>query len=224
MHIVRLGLPVLASRLLVSSYGQGSATIYSSLLDAASLGLFSAGDRVVRALQSLLDPIGFALLPRMVQLRDDASYWRRATIALLTCVGIAVVAAVTMWVAAPIVTEVVYGSAFENAATLLRIEVFLLPATALTSYVTTAVLPVHGDTTGVLIGGMVGTFMAACWLLAAMQTHSVETLVFGTVCSEVVVALWYVARMRRLYVRSRLAVARSTVPVDASSAAGEPLL
>ena len=38
--MVRMGAPVLTSRLLIASYGQGSGAVYSSVLDAASLGLF----------------------------------------------------------------------------------------------------------------------------------------------------------------------------------------
>ena len=200
---LRLGAPVLTSRLLVSSYGQGSATIYSSLLDAASLGLFSAGDRIVRALQSMLDPIGFALLPRMAHIRDDVRFWRRATLALCACAVTALVVTVTLWLAAPILIDLIYGDEFLEAIPLLRVEALILPATALTSYVTTAVLPVRGDTVGVLIGALVGTCIAAVWLGVALHTHSVWTLVYGTLNSEVAVALWYLARMWRLSVRDK---------------------
>src|SRR6266568_5132855 len=67
MAMLRLGAPVLTSRLLVTSYGQGAAALYSSVLDAVSLGLYSSSDRLVRALQSSLDAIGYALLPRMAR-------------------------------------------------------------------------------------------------------------------------------------------------------------
>jgi O-antigen/teichoic acid export membrane protein len=200
---VRLGLPVLTSRLLVATYGQGSATIYSGLLDAASLGLFSAGDRVVRALQALLDPVGYALLPRLARLRDDGRFWRRTTTALLALVAVAAVAAVALWVAAPLIVHVVYGDGFAGAVGLLRVEAFILPATALTSYVTTAVLPVRGDTSGVLVGAVIGTCVAGVWLALAVRTRSVQTLVHGTLCAEVVVALWYAYRVRWLHVRER---------------------
>jgi len=222
LRTVRLGAPVLTSRLLVSSYGQGSATIYSSLLDGASLGLFSAGDRIVRALQSMLDPIGFALLPRMAHISEDSRFWRRATVALFACVGTALVVAVTLWVTAPLLIRVIFGDDFVNAVPLLQVEAMILPATALTSYVTTAVLPVRGDTAGVLIGAVIGTCVAGGWLYVAMQSHSVWTLVYGTLSSEVAVALWYVVRMWRLSREERRAPLPEVV-LHASSADGERL-
>jgi O-antigen/teichoic acid export membrane protein len=216
LSTVRLSVPMLTSRLLVSSYGQGSATVYSSVLDAASLGLFSAGDRMVRALQSLLDPIGLALLPRMAHIKDDARFWKRVTLALASCVGTALVVAVTLWLAAPLVIRVIYGEAFMAAVPLVRIEALILPATALTSFAITAVLPVRRDSAGVLIGAVIGTCVAAVWLYVAVHNHSVWALVYGTLSSEVTVATWYILRMWRLSKREHTApppdVMRGSVP------------
>jgi O-antigen/teichoic acid export membrane protein len=178
--------------------------VYSSVLDAVSLGLFSAGDRLVRATQSLLDPIGFALLPRMARKSRD-QFWRHVIQALLACLCIAGVATAAIWIAAPLLINVVFGSEFASAIPLLRVEVLILPATALTSFVTTAVLTVRQDTSGVLIGALVGTAIAATALVIAYTTHSVWTLVYGTVGAEFAVAVWYVIRMRWLFLRERVA-------------------
>jgi O-antigen/teichoic acid export membrane protein len=205
---------VLTSRLLTASYGQGSGAVYASVLDAASLGLFSAGDRIVRALQSLLDPIGFALLPRMARVADDR-FWRRAVQALLSAVGVATAVSAVLWIAAPLLIDLIYGDQFTDSVALLRVETLILPATTLTSFVTTAVLTVRRDTSGVLMGGMIGTSLAAVWLFATTITHSVWTLVWGTVCSEVGVALWYACRTRRLIVRERRVAEMAPVPAGA---------
>jgi O-antigen/teichoic acid export membrane protein len=185
------------------------------VLDAASLGLFSAGDRIVRALQSMLDPIGFALLPRMARVADDDRFWRRATLALLSTVGLATAVAAALWISAPLLIGLVFGDEFTDSMALLRVEALILPAAALTSFVVTAVLTVRRDTTGVLMGGIIGTAVAGAWLFAATMTHSVWTLVWGTVCSEVAVALWYAYRMRRLVLRDRRAA--TPVPVLAGA-------
>lgn len=195
---VKLAAPVLTSRLLVVSYGQGAAAIYASVLDTASLGLYSAGDRVVRAVQSMLDPIGLALLPRMARSGDDGGFWRRATLALLSCVGIAVLVMALLWVFTPPMVLLVYGKDFAGAIPLLRVEVLILPATAVSSFVTTTILPVRGDTTGILVGSIVGTCIAVTALYIAFRTHSVWALVYGTVACEFGVALWYLARIRIL--------------------------
>jgi O-antigen/teichoic acid export membrane protein len=205
---LRMAAPVFSSRLLVVGYGQGAAAIYSTALDAASLGLYSAGDRLVRAVQSMLDPIGFTLLPRMARTIGDERFWRRAFLAMLGCVGIALVATVALWLAAPVLVRVIFGSEFAEAVPLLRVEVFILPAVALSSFVTTAVLPVREDTTGVLIGSIIGTCIAGVALFIAFRSHSVWALVYGTVACEFGVATWYLLRLK--YLLSRAPEDRST--------------
>ncbi|MFD6162119.1 lipopolysaccharide biosynthesis protein [Nocardia sp. NPDC060256] len=202
--VLRNGAPVFISRLLVTTYGQGAAAVYSAVLDAVSLGLYSAGDRLVRAIQSTLDPIGFALLPRMARKSADDNFWRHALQALLACVCVATVAAAAVWLTAPLLIHLVFGEDFAAAIGLLRVEIFVLPATAVTSFVTTAVLPVRQDTTGVLIGAVLGTCVAAVALFIAFRTHSVWTLVYGTVVVEFTVASWYLLRVRTLINRARV--------------------
>ncbi len=218
-QILRLGAPIVASRALVTSYGQGSAAVYSAVLNTATLGLYSAGDRLVRAIQSMLDPIGFALLPRMARRSGEEAFWRNAIRAIAACVAVAVLAVLCVWVAAPLLIHVMFGSAFLSAVPLLRTETLILPATAVTSFATTAVLPVREDTIGVMAGAIVGTCVAAGALLIAMHTHSVWTLIYGTVGAEVTVAGWYLIRMRWLMLRER--AARRAAPLAVVAAEGE---
>ncbi|WP_280276489.1 lipopolysaccharide biosynthesis protein [Nocardia wallacei] len=220
-RILRTGAPVLTSRALVTSYGQGSAAVYSAVLDAASLGLYSAGDRLVRAIQSLLDPIGFALLPRMARRSGEKVFWHNAIRSLVACLSVAVVAMLAVWALAPMLVHVMFGSEFADAVPLLRVEVLILPATTITSLVTTAVLPVRQDTAGVLIGAIIGTCVAAGALVVAVRTESVWTLVYGTVGAEVTVALWYLVRVRWLIVRERGARQGDTAPVPVPTGEGE---
>ncbi|WP_281070533.1 lipopolysaccharide biosynthesis protein [Nocardia goodfellowii] len=206
--VLRTGAPILTSRLLVTLYGQGAAAVYSAVLNTVSLGLYSASDRLVRAIQSTLDPIGFALLPRMARRSADHRFWRHALQALALCVGAATIAACAVWLAAPILITLVFGDEFDAAIALLRVEIFILPATTVTSFVTTALLPVRQDTTGVLIGAILGTCVAAVALGIAFRTHSVWTLIYGTVVIEFTVAAWYLTRVRWLIRRERTAPVR----------------
>ncbi|WP_067825231.1 lipopolysaccharide biosynthesis protein [Nocardia inohanensis] len=201
--MMRMAAPVFTSRLLVTGYGQGSAAIYGAVLDAASLGLYSAGDRLVRAIQSSLDPIGFALLPRMAKRRTHDHFWRNSIQALVAVVAVASLATASVWVVAPMLIHLIYSDDFDGAIALLRLEVLILPATTVTSYVTTAILPVKNDTVGVLVGAIIGTCIAAAALAYAVRTQSVWTLVYGTVSAEIGVALWYIIRVRWLIVRER---------------------
>lgn len=190
--ILRTSRSIVASRLLLTGYGQGGAAFYSTVLDAASLGLFSAADRLVRAGQSVLDPIGFALLPRMARLRGDASFRARTVQGALGCGALAVVAAGVLTAAAPWVIRLVYGSEFDGAVTVLRTVAWILPATTLTSYVTTAVLPAQRRTSTVLVGAVIGVTVAVSALLITAQTGSLTTMVIGVLVSEWAVAVWFV--------------------------------
>lgn len=194
---VRTAAPVLASRLLLTGYGQGGAAAYSTVLDAASLGLFSAADRLVRAGQSVLDPIGFALLPRMARIRDGQAFRARTVQGALGCLALAVVAAAGLTLSAPVVIRIVYGTEFDDATALLRILAWILPATTLTSYITTAVLPAQGRTSTVLSGAIIGVTLAVSALLVTSVTGSVVTMVVGVLVSEWAVALWFVVTTLR---------------------------
>ncbi|WP_433665359.1 lipopolysaccharide biosynthesis protein [Nocardia sp. CA-128927] len=202
-EILRLGAPVFASRLLVTGYGQGAPVVYAAVLDAASLGLYSAGDRLVRAIQSLLDTIGFAFLPRMARRSAHDQFWRNALQVLTACVCAAGIAAAGLWVLAPTLIRLIFGDGFAGTIPLLRVEVLILPAMTVTSFIITALLPVRQDTAGVLIGAIIGTCVAASALVVAFQNNSVWALAYGTVLTEFTVALWYLLRIRQLIVRER---------------------
>lgn len=193
--LLRRGTPVFAARLLITGYGQGAAAVYSGVLSAASLGLYSAGDRVVRALQSMLDPIGLALLPRLARKNQEQGFWASAAAALTVCVVAAALASAGVWIAAPYLVRLVFGSEFAGTTGLLRAEALLLPAGAVSSFATTAVLSVRQDTRGVLVGAAIGTAVSGVALGITVVTRSVWTMVTGMVIAEFAVAAWYLARM-----------------------------
>jgi O-antigen/teichoic acid export membrane protein len=197
-QILRTSWPIVTSRVLTTGYGQGAPAMYSGLLDAVSLGLFSASDRLVRATQSLLDMIGLVLLPRMARRGGHEQFWRHGVRGLQGSVAVAAVAATLLWVGAAPIVHVLFGSQFTSAVGLLRAELVILPATTISSYISTALLPVRRDTHGILVASIVGTTASAAGLLTASLTHSVWALIGGTIGAEFGVACWYLARMRHL--------------------------
>ncbi|MBU9762713.1 lipopolysaccharide biosynthesis protein [Mycobacterium sp. TNTM28] len=205
-QILRTSWPIVTSRVLTTGYGQGAPAIYSGLLDAVSLGLYSAGDRLVRAMQSLLDMIGLVLLPRMARRSGHEQFWRHGIRGLWGSAAIAGLAAGLLWLCAVPVVHVIFGAEFTSAVSLLRAELVILPASTISSYINTALLPVRQDTHGILIASLVGTAASAAGLLTASVTHSVWALVGGTIAAEFCVAGWYLARMRHLVHRERRAV------------------
>ena len=197
-QIVRTSWPIVTSRVLTTGYGQGAPAIYSAMLDAVSLGLYSAGDRLVRAVQSLLDMIGLVLLPRMARRRGHEHFWRHGMQGLRASVAVAAVAAALLWVCAAPVIHVIFGSQFTPAVGLLRAELIILPASTVSSYIATALLPVRQDTHGILVASIVGTTASAAGLITAAWTHSVWALIGGTIGAEFCVACWYLVRVRHL--------------------------
>ncbi|MGH3723203.1 MAG: lipopolysaccharide biosynthesis protein [Mycobacterium sp.] len=207
-QIVRTSWPIVTSRLLTTGYGQGAPAIYSAMLDAVSLGLYSASDRLVRAMQSLLDMIGLVLLPRMARRSKHEHFWRNGFQGLRGAVAVAVVAAALLWVFAVPIVQVIFGREFLGSVGLLRAELLILPASTISSYISTALLPVRQDTHGVLIASIVGTTASAAGLIAASWSHSVWALIGGTIGAEFCVALWYLARVRHLAAREQRAPIR----------------
>lgn len=202
-RILRTSWPIATSRLLTTGYGQGAPAIYSAMLDAVSLGLFSASDRLVRAMQSLLDMIGLVLLPRMAKRSGYEHFWRTGLQGLRGAVAVAILAAALLWVLAAPIVHLIFGSEFLGAVCLLRAELLILPASTISSYISTALLPVRQDMHGVLVASVVGTAASVAGLIAASWSHSVWALIGGVIGAEFGVAIWYLVRIRHLAGRER---------------------
>lgn len=197
-EILRLGAPVFTSRMLENTYEQGSAVVFSAALSAHSLGLFSASDRPTQAASSMLDAIGFGLLPRLAGRRNEGDFWRRGVQALAITFVISLCAAIALCLIAPWAVPLVFGDAFTSAVPLLQVEAFVLPGTAVASFVTTAILPVCRDTRGVLYGSAIGTGVILVALGLAFTNGSVWNLVWGILIAETTVATFYLFRMAHI--------------------------
>lgn len=196
--MVRMGIPVLSSRLLENTYEQGVATIFSLALSARSLGIFSASDRPVQAVSSTLDAIGFGLLPRFAARKQESDFWATIRRGIFGVFLLAVVFSVALALIAPFAIPLVFGDQFEDAVPVMQLQAFILPGTAVASFVTTAVLPVCKDTRGVLYGSLIGTAVILVFLGVALHNHSVWALVTGMLVAETVVASFYLFRVRHL--------------------------
>ncbi|MET9326917.1 lipopolysaccharide biosynthesis protein [Tsukamurella sp. NPDC003166] len=195
--LLRTGAPVLAARLLSSTYGPSAATVFSPALSPHSLGLFSASDRPVQAAGSLLDAVGMSLLPRLAR-RADGEFWSvaRRTVVVVAAGGVGLAGAAT--VLAPWAVPLVFGAEFDGAVPLLQVQAWALPGLAVASFVATAVLPVRDDARGVLLVGAVGAVVIAVALLVTMHTHDPVTVVLGVVAAQTSAAGFSVLRVRRL--------------------------
>lgn len=198
-HLLKIGAPVLAARLLVNTYEQGAATLFAPALSHQSLGLFTAGDRPVQAAGSLLDSIGWSLLPRMAARRDDhQDFWSSSfrTAAVVGVLGTLAAAAASGL--APWIVPLLFGDAFRGAIPLLQVEAWALPGMAVASFLATAILPVRQDTFGVVAGASIGAVIAVSALIWTFHSHQPMHVVIGIVAAESSVALFYLLRSRRL--------------------------
>lgn len=197
-RLLWLGLPSVLGRTLTTSYGQGAALIYASVVPAHGLGLFSAGDKFVRAAQSALDAFGAALLPRIASTDGNqysASKWGRAYYGAAVGFVLGLMAAVALWFLAPWVIRVVYGADFLEAVSMMRFEALVLPAAAYVSTVITAVLYVYEDSRGVLYTAVVGLTGTVVGVSLVLYSNNFKIMLVGVFCSEWGAAVFVTFRM-----------------------------
>jgi O-antigen/teichoic acid export membrane protein len=196
--MLRLGAPVLTSRMLENTYEQGVATLFSMALSTRSMGIFSASDRPIQAISSTLDAIGFSLLPRLAARKHDSDFWSSIRRGITSVFVIAVVASIAAALIAPFAIPLIFGEQFERAVAVMQLQAFILPGTAVASFITTAVLPICRDTRGVLYGSSIGTACILVFLGIALHNHSVWAMVTGMLVAESVAAVFYLFRVRHL--------------------------
>nr|WP_196810849.1 lipopolysaccharide biosynthesis protein [Arthrobacter sp. 35W] len=204
VDLLRLGAPSFFARTLTTSYGQGAALIYSSVVSPHNLGLFSAGDKFVRATQSTLDAFAVALLPRIassLKRHNSMSIWSRAFTGASVAFGLGSFACIALWLSAPLIIGLFYGEGFAEAIPLLRIEALVLPAAAYVSTVTTAVLYVLDDSRGVLYTALAGLSGILVGIFIVVLTGDFRSMLVGVLASEWGAAVFVTFRM--LTLRSR---------------------
>ncbi|WP_411374104.1 lipopolysaccharide biosynthesis protein [Arthrobacter sp. MPF02] len=199
-ELVRVGSPAVGARMLTSAYSQGATVYYSTVVPVAALGVFSAGEKIVRAASAALDALGLALLPRMAgALRKPTEFWSRAERSALGSFLFGCVAAALMWIAAPLAVRILYGPDFAASIPILRWLVLLMPAAAVSSMIMTSVLYVREDSKGVLLGACIGVVAgAAGFTVTWIQAGSLTVMVASIVTLEWIVAGFYVSRLFRL--------------------------
>lgn len=215
-NLVTAGAPSIGARLLTAGYSQSSAIYYSAIVPIGHLGVFSAGDKLVRASSSALDALGIALLPRMSgSTKRPAEFWENAKRGGVGAFVLGVVLAALLWFAAPVAISVLYGPQFEAAIPILRWLSLLIPATAVSSMIMTSVLYVREDSKGILLGAACGIAAGGAGFIATwIAGGSLTTMVAALVILEWVVAFFYVVRflmLRKVSLRKTGPIAYSDI-------------
>jgi O-antigen/teichoic acid export membrane protein len=183
--ILALGGPAMSGRLLVTAYNQGASLLYVAVLSPAALGVFFAGDRVVRAAQGLSNPICVAAFSRLS--RDQAgtaALGRRARRCALYAVAAAAVASALLALLAPTITHLLYGSEYAASADILRIQAMLLPFAIGSSMLTTTFFTIVGDTRAIFWTTATGLAATLTAMVVVHRTEALWTLAAGAVIAE----------------------------------------
>jgi PST family polysaccharide transporter len=105
------------------------------LFSAAEIGAYASADRVMRAGLGFFGQISAAVFPKFVAMRasGDITLHRMRLIALLIMALLGTLGAVIVWLAAPLLCKLLFGAVHELAQEILRIEVAVIPAIAISS-------------------------------------------------------------------------------------------
>lgn len=198
--LISVGWPAFTSRIISASYQQGATVLYSTVVAPSTLGLYSSAEKIVRAAASALDAVGIALLPRMAKKSDQGfDFWPTAKRSVVIGALAGAVVALIVYLASPIIIDVLFGNAFESSKALLQAQVFALPAVAISSIAITSILYVKGDTPGVLWAAITGLVVTALVVAFSLRFPVAETLAWGLVATEWTVAIFALARVAWLY-------------------------
>lgn len=138
LTLLGLGLPVVAAKLVTNVYGIGLSVFLAARVPVAVVGVYSGGDRVIRAVAAALDSFVIAQFPHIARRVNAAGMnWVILMQVLIVAAGTGGLFATLIWIAAPWIVEFLYGDALDGAVDVLRLTAILIPASALTSTINT---------------------------------------------------------------------------------------
>lgn len=198
-RLLLFGWPSMVARILASSYTQSSPLLISIKMTGGSLGLFAASDRLMRAVQAVVDSLTLSLIPRM------ARSWARGNVTMRTVAvlvaasfGFGAVAGVGLAGLAPIAVRVLYGRAYEGVLPVIRLACLILPLTCTTGMLTTNVLMVGQRPRAVLLVHVVGLGAALSYVLLLGSHSSARAAVFCILVAEAAALVVTLILSRRL--------------------------
>lgn len=156
-RMLSMGLPAVLAKLVTNLYGIGLSAFLAVKVPVAVVGIYSGGDRVIRAVAAALDSFVIAQFPRIARrVNTSGMSW----MILLQVVAVAAATgaffAAVIWISAPGIVSFLYGDALSGAVDVLRCTAFLIPASALTSTINTNIFNSQQRTLPILIVAITG--------------------------------------------------------------------
>lgn len=113
----------------VSLYTSGNPFLLGLLTNDATVGYFTAADKLVRAAQGLLGPISQAFFPRLSYIasnsKDNALLWGKKILQIMGSVGIGM--SMFIFFGAEYIVGIILGKGYENSISVIRI-LAMIPA------------------------------------------------------------------------------------------------
>jgi O-antigen/teichoic acid export membrane protein len=134
------GIGVFRFQIYVSLYTSFNLILAGFFFSPAQIGAYASADRIIRAGLGFFGQISAAIFPKFVAMRasGDRNLHRARYLVLGGMLGLGLLGAVIVWIAAPILARLLFGKAHELAGEILRIQAGVVPAIAISS-----VLSVH---------------------------------------------------------------------------------
>lgn len=203
INILKVGPPTAIARILQSMTGTGASAMYAWSVPMHSIGLYSAGDKIFRAVQSLFDSVGVSLLPRAGRLSDDKkAFWAGTKLSMLGGLVIGGLFATCFILLAEPAIRIIYGSSFAEAVPLSQLQALVLPAMGVSSMGINVFLYPRQDVRGILGFSLVGAIVTAIGVCISIAAPGALAMVITSVCTEWSVAFFIVLRAWRIHSRS----------------------
>jgi O-antigen/teichoic acid export membrane protein len=191
----RIGL----AKAMLASYGLANSLLFAPVLSPVVLGLFCSAEKITRAIQSGLESIGLALLPRTAVLLKQRERLRRQWVHVgITSFALGTSIALAIIVCAPLAVHFLLGREFMAAVPYLRIQALTLPFTAVSSTLMNSFMYAKQDSTGILTAAAIGVGVALLCIGLIYVLELRYEVSISVVVIETVVCLFVWRRTRLL--------------------------
>ncbi len=148
IQVLREGWAIFLSTAAISFYTTGNAFILGLLTNNMIVGYYSAAERIVKALHSLVSPLSQGFYPRVSSKaslgKEEGLHWARR--ALIFIGGMGAIISVGLLAGTPFIVKILLGSQYEPSIPVMRILSFLPFLIALSNvFGVQVMLPFHLD-------------------------------------------------------------------------------
>lgn len=140
------GLDLFKFQIYISLYTSFNIILAGQFFSAGQIGAYASADRILRAGLGFFSQISAAVYPKFVSMRAEGDHTlhraRLIAIGAMLCLGL--MGAATLWIVAPLLSALMFGSANELVSDILRIQSVVVPAIAISNVISFHFMLVDG--------------------------------------------------------------------------------